>query len=358
MIGHRLKLARDAAGLSLRDLQERINSLVTAQAIGKYERDEMMPSSTVLLALAKALNVSPEYLLSKKALSLSEIDFRKGPAAGAKEERAVEAIVMDYAERYLNLEELLPDAARTWKAPVGKEFEIASIEDAELAAGKLREQWDLGVGPINSMMELLGDKGIKVVSIPLPDAISGSKAFARQKDKNAAALIVVNEKHNVERQRFSLAHELGHLVLRFNADFSDKMQESAADRFAGAFLIVKEVLYKLVGKSRHVVPLGELISVKRFFKVSIACLVVRCRQLGIITQVAYGRIWATFKANGWIDVGSAEPSPIPKETEIANRMQRLCLRAVGEGAISESKAAELLRVSRRELEHLLEFQPV
>ena len=51
MIGQRLKLARSAVGLSLRELEEKIGNLVTAQAIGKYERNESMPSSGVLMAL-------------------------------------------------------------------------------------------------------------------------------------------------------------------------------------------------------------------------------------------------------------------------------------------------------------------
>ena len=58
MLGQRLKLARSAAGLSLRGLEERIGNRVTAQAIGKYERDESIPSSGVLIALADALSVS------------------------------------------------------------------------------------------------------------------------------------------------------------------------------------------------------------------------------------------------------------------------------------------------------------
>ena len=354
MIGHRLKLARDAAGLSLRDLQERMGSLVTAQAIGKYERDEMMPSSSVLLALAKALNVSSEYLLSKRELSLSEIDFRKSPAAGSKEERAVEAMVMDCAERYLQLEELLPNAGGVWKVPVAKEFDIKAIEDAEGAAEKLRALWKLGISPISSMTELLEEKGIKVIAIDLPQQVSGSKAFAKQPNRDDAALIVVNSQHNGERQRFSLAHELAHLVLRFGGRLSNKHQEKAADRFAGAFLVAREMLCKLVGQSRHVIPMGELLALKRLFKVSIASLVVRCRQLNILTQVGYGRMWSALKAGGLVDIGSAEPEQIPKE--VPSRMQRLSLRAVAEGAISESKASELLRISRRELDHLMEFQ--
>ena len=52
MIGNRLKRAREAVGLSLRDLEGAIHGQVSAQAIGKYERGEMMPGSTVLLALS------------------------------------------------------------------------------------------------------------------------------------------------------------------------------------------------------------------------------------------------------------------------------------------------------------------
>lgn len=352
MIGNRLKLARDAAGLSLRDLQERIDGLVTAQAIGKYERDDMMPSSTVLLSLAKALGVSPEYLLSKRQLTLEEVDFRKAPAAGAKDERAVEAIVLDLAERYLELEELVPGAQTYWKAPAAKEFDIQSVEQAELAAEKLRAIWKLGIEPVGSMMDLLEEQGIKVISIALPQTVSGSKAFAKQ-ERTQAALIVVNSAHNGERQRFTLAHELGHLVLRFGEELSHAQQEKAADRFAGAFLVAQEMLRKIIGKSRSVITMGELLDLKRIFKVSIATLAVRCRQLGIFTQMAYGKLWAGLKASGLVDIGAAEPEPIA--AEVPGRMRRLCLRAVAESVISESKASELLRISRRDLERLMEF---
>ncbi len=354
MIGARLKLAREAVGLSLRELEARINGLVSAQAIGKYERDEMMPSSPVLLALAKAVLVTPDYLLSKREIELAEIDFRRHTAAGEKEQRAVEAIVLDYAERYMQIEELLPGVATLWQPPKAKEFYVNAPEEAENAADALRGLWKLGIGPINSMMELIEDKGIKVVQVQLPEFVSGSKAFAKQKDKEASALIVVNNNHNGERQRFTLAHELGHLVLRFPESFPEKQQEKAADRFAGAFLITRELLCKFVGKSRNVVEMGELISLKRFFKVSIAALVVRCGQLGILTKAGYGRMFAWLKAHGLADVGAAEPEPLPREQP--TRMKRLCLRGIAEGAISESKAISLLRISRKELESELAFQ--
>lgn len=350
MIGNRLKRAREASGLSLRELEAAIHRQVSAQAIGKYERDEMMPSSTILLALAKALKISPEYLLSEREIELMGVDFRKAPHASAKEERTVEASVLDQVERYLELEELLPDVDQLWDAPASKAFTIHRIEDAEQAAAALRHRWMLGIDPIPIMAELLEDKGIKVIALDLPENVSGSKAFVCRQGCEDVPVIVINQKHNGERQRFTLAHELAHLVLRSN-DLSDAEQEKAADRFAGAFLMAKDMVVRLLGSHRTSISIGELVELKKIFKVSIASLVVRCAQLGILPKAAYGRLWAQIKDLGWNSQLSTEPYRLPAEPP--QRMERLCLRAVTEGAISEARAAELLNVSVHELDRRL-----
>lgn len=350
MIGNRLKRSREALGLSLRDLEAAIHGQVSAQAIGKYERDEMMPSSAILLALSKALNVSPEYLLSEREIELTGIDFRKAPHASSKEERAVEAAILDQVERYLELEDLFPGGDVAWELPDGAAFEIHSIEDAEEAANALRRRWVLGIDPIPFMAELLEDKGVKVIALDLPPAVSGSKAFVRQDQGSDVPVIVVNQHHNGERQRFTLAHELAHLVLRFSG-LDDNEQEKAADRFAGAFLMAKDMVLRLLGEHRTSISLGELAELKKIFKVSVASLVVRCAQLGVITKAIYGKLFGQIKALGWNGPTSTEPHLL--EAEVPQRMERMCLRAVSEGAISESKAAELLRISVRELDRRL-----
>lgn len=353
MIGNRLKRAREALGLSLRDLEARIQAQVSAQAIGKYERDEMMPSSSVLLVLAKALNVSPEYLLSQREIELSGIDFRKSQHALSKDERAVEASVLDQMERYLELEELVPGSEQPWEAPSGKTFIIKRIEDAEEAADSLRKLWELGIDPIPMLAELLEEKGIKVIALDLPESVSGSKAMVQRPELPELPAIVVNQKHNGERQRFTLAHELAHLVLRING-LSEADEEKAADRFAGAFLMAKEMMVRLLGSHRTSISLGELAELKKLFKVSIASLVVRCSQLGVISKATYVKLWNQIKGLGWNGPQSNEPFRF--DPEVPQRMERLCLRAVAEGAISEPKAAELLRVSVRVLDKKLMAQ--
>jgi Zn-dependent peptidase ImmA (M78 family)/transcriptional regulator with XRE-family HTH domain len=349
MIGNRLKRAREAKGLSLRELEAAIQNQVSAQAIGKYERNEMLPGSTVLLALASALDVTPEYLLSEREIELTGVDFRKGPQAGAKEERTVEAAVLDHVERYLALEDLLPGGEEVWTAPTDNEFDIRCIEDAEKAAHALRVLWELGSDPIPQMAELLEEKGIKVIALSLPENVSGSKAFVQRPGRDPVPIIVINSNHMGERQRFTLAHELAHLVLRFpNANVNE---EKAADQFAGVFFMPKELMLRLLGEHRKLISLGEFAELKAIFKVSIAALVYRSGQLGILPKAASGRLWAQIKSLGWNSPGSSEPNPLPEE--VPKRMARICLRAVAEGAISEAKAAELLKISVRELDDRL-----
>jgi Zn-dependent peptidase ImmA (M78 family) len=353
MIGNRLKRARDALGLSLRELEARIQAKVSAQAIGKYERDEMMPGSSVLLALAKALDVSPEYLMSERQIELTGIDFRKSPHAASKDERAVEAAVLDQIERYLELEELVPGSDQPWEAPGDEEFDVLKIEDAEEAANALRNLWDLGMDPIPMLAELLEERGIKVIALDLPESVSGSKAMVQRPNLPELPVIVVNQKHNGERQRFTLAHELAHLVLR-TTGLDGAEEEKAADRFAGAFLMAKDMIVRLLGSNRTSISLGELAELKKLFKVSIASLVVRCAQLGVISKATYGKLFSQIKAMGWNGPFSTEPGRF--EAEVPQRMERLCLRAVAEGAISEPRAAELLKVSVRELDNKLMAQ--
>jgi transcriptional regulator with XRE-family HTH domain len=69
MIADRIKLARCRAGFSLRGLSDAMQNRVTARAVGKYERGEDVPSSGVLISLAKALGVSLAFFLTPKGFN-------------------------------------------------------------------------------------------------------------------------------------------------------------------------------------------------------------------------------------------------------------------------------------------------
>lgn len=350
MIGQRLKLARAASGLSLRELQEVIDNLVTAQAIGKYERDEDMPSSGVLRALARALGVSEDYLLTADDLVLDGVEFRKKEIASKREEAFVEGQALHLLERYLALEDALGLASVIWDRPREAPYPVKDVADAEFAASALRAHWDLGIDPIPNLAELLEERGIKILSVNLSD-IDGLTATVRRKGGEPIPVIVVKANIWSERKRFTLAHELGHMLMDVRPSVK---VEKAADRFAGAFLMPVEALWREIGKRRTTISLGELLRLKELFGASFQAIVYRCHDLGIISDAAYRQMFQVFNEKGWRKPPYQEPGAIPPEAEQPRRMERLCFRALAEGVISEAKAAEILGISVRSLTRLMD----
>jgi len=345
MIGNRLKLARNAAGLSLRGLQATADNRVTAQAIGKYERNESMPSSGVLLALASALQVTPDYLLGDPALTLESIEFRKKSSARKKEEAHIQARALDLIERYLTVEEIIGPPGSDWDKPRGAPYPVRELADVESAARALREHWNLGIDPIPNLTELLEDRGVKLLVVDLEN-IDGVSATAYRDQRRPVPVIVVKQNCPGERQRFNLAHELAHLALSVEAGVDP---EKAAHRFAGAFLAPREALLAVVGNHRRSISLGELFSLKKLFGMSAQALTYRCHDLGIISESLFRSIFKQISVRGW---RRDEPAALPHERP--SRFERLCYRALSEGLLSESKTAELLGVTVLELNRNME----
>ena len=111
-----------------------------------------------------------------------------------------------------------------------------------------------------------------------------------------------------------------------------------------------------VGKRRTSVGWDELFKLKQLFGVSVQALTYRCKDLGIFNQVLFRRLFDEFKRRGWRDPPCEEPLAI-REGEKPRRFERLCLRALAEGAISEPKAAELLGVPVREMDRRMREPP-
>lgn len=345
MIGQRLKLARSASGLSLRELQEEIGNLVTAQAIGKYERGEDMPSSGVLSALARALNVSEDYLLATDDMVLDGVEFRKKGIASKKEEAFVEGRALHLLERYLTVEDALGLASVVWDRPFEAPYPIKDMADAESAARAIRTHWGLGIDPIQNLSELLEERGIKILSADLAD-IDGLTAKVKRKNGDPVPVIVIKANTWAERKRFTLAHELGHMLMaaRPGAD-----AEKAANRFAGAFLMPVEALWREIGKQRTAISFGELAQLKELFGASFQAITYRCRDLGILNEAAFKRMFQSFNQQGWRKPPYEEPGAMNPDREQPQRMERLTFRALAERVIGESKAAEILGISVRDL---------
>ena len=107
----RLRQARIKEKLSMDALCEKVEGVVSKQAISKYEAAKMMPSSTILIALADALRVDLDYFFRSFAFDVQEmkVSFRKKASVGTKDIEALKVNIQDEIERYLEIKEILGD---------------------------------------------------------------------------------------------------------------------------------------------------------------------------------------------------------------------------------------------------------
>jgi len=326
-VGERLKMARHMMGMSQRALAKQTD--VSATAISKYERDVMTPSSDVLIQLARALGVPVSFFLRPVTAELTAPAFRRRSGLGKKEQKAILAKTQAWLERYLDVESFFPDGPAFEMPAI--DHQVAAMEDIERVALQLREVWDLGLDPIDNLTEVLESHGIKVGVIEGADDFDALTLGANESDP----VMVVKDGMPGDRQRLSLAHELGHLVLEPVGDLDE---EKAAYRFAGAFLIPRSMALYELGENRRNLDLHELHLLKHKYGVSMQAWIYRARDLDIISEHTARQLWIRFRSEGWYE---QEPGDqiLP---ETPGRLKRLVLRALAEDVISESRAAELL----------------
>ncbi len=327
-IGERLKQARRAAGLSLRDLADQVG--VSAMAISKYERDLDVPSSGVLLRLAHALGVKTEYFFRERSVNLTVPAFRKRCSLRCRQEQAILGQVQEWLERYLEIEDIIAQPQGGPREFVER-YPVNSMEEVEEAAQKLRQNWGLGTAPLENLMEILEDHGVKVGLVEAEDEFDACTFWADEK----TAVIAVKRGVPGDRQRFNLAHELAHLVLVPGEGLD---AEKAAHRFAGAFLVPASAVRQELGPRRSNLSVPELSLLKHKYGLSMQAWIFRARDLGIIGSGAAAALFRSFTQRGW---RQHEPGA-PLEDEKPRRMELLVLRALAEGLISEARAAELL----------------
>ncbi|MBE3598721.1 MAG: ImmA/IrrE family metallo-endopeptidase [Limnochordaceae bacterium] len=337
MLGERLRLARKASGLSLRDLAQRVG--VSAQAISKYERGLDVPGSAVLLKLAASLGVRPDYLLRPQPVIGVRPAFRSRPSRlSARALSHIMARVEEWVGRYLAAESFLPPAERvTFVRPALPDRAVQSLDAVERAAEQLRHQWSLGLDPIANLTAELEARGIRVGTIRADDAFD---ALTFSVD-DGSPVIVVRDGMPGDRGRFSVAHELGHLVLEAQA----VDPEDAANRFAAAFLVPAAVVRRELGQSRRRLSLQELVSLKVRYGLSVQAWIRRARDLDVITDSEYRRWMVALRSRGW---HRQEPGP-SLTPERPRRLTDLVYRLLSEGLVSESRAAELLGIRVIEL---------
>ena len=343
--GAQLRLARIFNGFALEEVAERVEK--TRQYIHRLETLDIAPTVELSQQLGVVLGVEPDFFfMERRPLAEENFHFRKllTTRAGVKQAALARGELFVRLVSYLDKELNLP----TINIPT---HEVRDIDGIEQAADACREVWGLGMGPIVNMTRVAEHVGAVVTSFAGVSTEIDALSVATHRP-----IIVRNEaKLSACRQRFDIAHELGHFVLHQGKLTGDRVTESEANRFASALLVPRSMMAKLFPrpKGSRLDWLG-LREFKMTWKVSKAALLYRARTLALISDDQYKTGVITLRRHGEAN-GEHEDAAIPQEQPelLRHALQVLADRKgqfIGEVAYA-------LRVTPRIVEDLAGFKP-
>jgi len=303
MIGERIHRARKSAGHSLRALAE--NAGISHTTLNKYEHGTQMPGSPQLAALARALGVRTEYLLRPTSVELGPVEYRASRLPARVRDR-IHSAVLDQLERWHELLDLFPTkVVPSFALPEDLPDAIGEYDALETVADRVRSAWRLGEDPIPDLIDALESQAILVVQTELAEAHRFNGLSASAGESLARPVIVVDARWPGDRQRFTLAHELGHLVLdgRLSPDMD---VEKACNHFAGALLLPARAARQALGAHRQTLEPQELGLLKAEYGLSMQGCLFRARQAGIISASVHRTLFREFSRRGW---RKQEPGP-------------------------------------------------
>lgn len=304
--GMNLRLARVFNGLTLDELAGLVGK--SRQFLHKLEtNDTCQPTFELAADLSEQLRVKKAffYRTLSPALPEEEVHFRKLFTTRS----AIKQSAMAKAEMFLQLVNYLDDHLNLPVVSIPTFPDATTADDIEQAAELCRRHWGLGLGPIDNMVRVAEHAGAIVTTFNAVSAEVDALSYALRRP-----VIVRNDaKPSACRQRFDIAHEIGHFVLHEGVQTGNRQTESQANRFASAFLMPRSMMAAHWPK-----PKGarlDWVGMKEFkfsWKVSKAAMLYRAHQLGIIDDAQYKSGVITLRRTGEA-TGEREDQMIPLE---------------------------------------------
>lgn len=315
----RITLARELYGIRKSELSMRLG--VSARTVTCWELGLQAPSSGDVAALGRVFGVDPEF-------------FEPGPddvSVGSDVPHfrfyrsGMQTLVLQ-GRAYLQLTQ---DLVRTLRGYVDfpvldlpsmpTDPELADSVMPMMAAQYVRHVWGLGSSPIRHILREVENHGICAVFAPFEHAsLDAYSVFG-----GGVPLIVLNPTvGDYYRQRFDVAHELGHLVMHPDAEPGNKVIEAQADAFASELLAPSEVLHDELPTRMDGAGWLKLKELKERWGVSMKVLLDKAYALGRLTEEGYRAGLKSLSRNGWklLEPGAIsgveEPSLIPHALDL------------------------------------------
>lgn len=295
----RLIQARESLGITRVALATLVS--VSPATISNWEKGSQVPEEDKLRALSEAIKFPMNWFLSEVPDHGSKPYFFRSLSSSTKTAREMARVRLNWVAEITNtLGQWVNWPSINVPSIHEERFLTISDEEIEILAAECRNAWKLGMGPINDVVLTLENAGIVFARDEIGYLKMDGVSHWSQLD-NRPYVFVVADKANGIRNRFDTAHELGHIILHrhVNDEIFEKHYkeiERQADLFAGCFLLPAESFSSEVSWP----TLETLLSLKPRWKVSVAAMIMRCYQLGIIDDDQKLRLFKGRSARGWI----------------------------------------------------------
>ena len=350
-----LKRLRAAKKMSQPALAEA--SGVSLPSIKNIERAKSTPRANTLMQLTKALGVRFQDLFTP-IRTLHSVRFRAKKKISGREN--ILSNVVRWLDDFNKLEKILSD----YEPFLFLDLRLSSFDNTNpvTMANHARSILNLKPDePIHDICGLLEHAGVKLLSYSYSsDAFFGLSVGPD--DQGPAIIVNTWDRISTERQIFSAAHELGHLLMHLSAyshekKDEDKQQEQEADLFAGYFLMPDVGFKKEWSETAGIPFVDRIMKIKRIFKVSYKTVLYRLTEMGVVDKsiwmrfnTAYERRYKrklSYKEEPFSE--GAEPWGMQSFDFYEDRLSRLARFAVEQEKVSISRGAEILRIPVEEM---------
>lgn len=299
LIPARLTEAREARGLTMTDLGKLVG--VTTAAISQYENGTKQPEWETLAQISGHLEQSVNYFSSERPPGGEPIATAFFRSFRSKT-KSCNKMLRRWSVWAAQVFKYLSGSVNFPAVSVPPPSEVAAYDDETIdqMATHCRRLWGLSDGPIANMVALLESKGFVVIRSEF--GMTNVDAFSCWQDQRPF-IFLSSDKECAVRSRFDAAHELGHLLLHRHVsrdDLEDTEElnriEREANRFASAFLLPARTFVAEIFSA----SLSQFLELKKRWKVSIAAMIHRCKDLGVFDEQTHVNLRKQLSFHRWI----------------------------------------------------------
>lgn len=271
--GDLLLLGRNLRQLTQKQLIAEMNNGITQGTLSKIEHGLLEPTQEQVESIAKALHLRPKFFYNHVPLYDFTYSFYRAQNSIS---RSCHKLIQAKANLYrmhirqlLDSIELEPELEEIYKIDCHekKPFEVAAI---------IKHVWNVPCGPVHNITYMIERAGI--IIIPMDFGTMKMDGFCHASYDGIPPIIFINKNLSIDRYRFSLMHELGHLLMH---RVPTEGQENEANAFAASFLIPDEDIKRDFTIRFSLQRFAEL---KKKWGVSMQALIYKAWSLGKITD--------------------------------------------------------------------------